>query len=36
MPMDAIFVLTVVILAFGGLVAALAWTEVQNRRPEYN
>ena len=36
MPMDAIFVLTVVMLAFGGMAAALAWTEVQTRRPEYN
>ena len=33
MPMDAVFVLTVVMLAFGGLGGALAWAEVQNRGP---
>lgn len=33
MPMDAVFVLTVAILAFGGIAAALAWAEAQNREP---
>ena len=33
MPMDAVFVLTVAILAFGGIAAALAWAEAQNRGP---
>jgi hypothetical protein len=33
MPMDAIFVLTVAVFAFGGLAAALAWAEVQDRGP---
>jgi hypothetical protein len=32
-PMDAVFVLTVTMLAFGGLAAALAWAEMQNRAP---
>lgn len=31
MPTDAGFVLTVVMLAFGGFAAALAWSELQNR-----
>jgi hypothetical protein len=30
MPMDAVYVLTVVVLAFGGMAAALAWAEAQN------
>jgi hypothetical protein len=29
--MDAVFVLTVVTFAFGGLAGALFWAEVQNR-----
>ena len=33
MPMDAVFVLAVVVLAFGGIAAALAWAEGQNRGP---
>jgi hypothetical protein len=33
MPMDAVFMLTVVVFAFGGIAAALAWAEVQNRGP---
>ncbi len=32
MPMDAVFVLTVVLLAFGGLAAALTWAEAQDLR----
>jgi hypothetical protein len=31
MPMDAVYVLTVVALAFGGMAAAFAWAEAQNR-----
>jgi hypothetical protein len=31
--MNAVFVLAVVIFAFGGIVAALAWSEAQNRAP---
>jgi len=31
MSMDVVFVLTVVVLAFGGMAAALAWAEAQNR-----
>jgi hypothetical protein len=31
--MDAVFVLAVVIFAFGGIAAALAWSEAQNREP---
>jgi hypothetical protein len=27
MPMDAVYVLTVVVLAFGGMAAAFAWAE---------
>jgi hypothetical protein len=30
MPMDAVYVLTVVVLAFGGMAAAFAWAEAQN------
>jgi hypothetical protein len=30
MPMDAVHVLTIVVLAFGGLAAAFAWAEAQN------
>jgi hypothetical protein len=30
MPTDASFILTVIVLAFGGLAAALAWSELQN------
>ncbi len=30
MPMDAVHVLTVVVLAFGGMAAAFAWAEAQN------
>jgi len=33
MPIDPVFVLTVVILAFGGLAAALAWADSQDRGP---
>jgi hypothetical protein len=33
MSMDAVFVLAVVFLAFGGISAALAWAEAQNRGP---
>jgi hypothetical protein len=29
--MDAVFVLFVVIFAFGGITAALAWSEAQDR-----
>jgi tryptophan-rich sensory protein len=32
-PMDAVFMLTVVVFAFGGIAAALAWAEAQNRGP---
>ena len=32
MPTDAVFVLAVAMFAFGGLGAALAWAEVQDRR----
>jgi hypothetical protein len=31
--MNAVFVLAVVIFAFGGIAAALAWSEAQNREP---
>ena len=34
MPTDAVFVLTVVIFAFGGIAAAFAWAEAQNRGPD--
>jgi hypothetical protein len=33
MPMDALFVLTMVVFAFGGLAAAFAWAECQDRAP---
>jgi hypothetical protein len=33
-PMDAVFVLFVVIFAFGGIAAAFAWSEAQDRRLE--
>jgi hypothetical protein len=33
MPMDAIFVLTVVFLAFGGMAGAFAWAGAQDRGP---
>jgi hypothetical protein len=33
MPTDAGFVLMIVMLAFGGLAAALAWAELQDRAP---
>jgi hypothetical protein len=32
-PTDAIFVLTVVFLAFGGIAAAFAWAGAQDRGP---
>jgi hypothetical protein len=32
--MDAVFVLFVVIFAFGGIAAAFAWSEAQDRRLE--
>jgi hypothetical protein len=31
--MNAVFVLAVVIFAFGGIAAAFAWSEAQNREP---
>jgi tryptophan-rich sensory protein len=31
--MNAVFVLAVVIFAFGGIAAALVWSEAQNREP---
>jgi hypothetical protein len=31
--MDAVFVFTVTMLAFGGLAAALVWAEMQDRQP---
>jgi hypothetical protein len=33
MAMDAVFVFTVTMLAFGGLTAALVWAEMQDRKP---
>jgi hypothetical protein len=30
MPMDAVYVLTVIVSAFGGMAAAFAWAEAQN------
>jgi hypothetical protein len=33
MATDAVFVLTVVFFAFGGIAAAFAWAEAQNRGP---
>jgi hypothetical protein len=32
-PMNAACVLAIVIFAFGGIAAALAWSEAQNRAP---